>query len=268
MDVQLKLFMGFKNKYMRQRQNKLNKVLRDAELTEEYQKLANTNSKTTYSEKFNDYLKEKFDFIHKLVTTEHYEYSNYLNKLKWFSYINTKRHEDRFLNKINEKYGKDASFIIGDWSIANRIRGLPTPNMRIKRLLGRTHKVYMIDENNTSKLDHIGFKVMEHPRIDCEYVDKKGVLIKYSRELYSVFTFKMSNENKIYINRDYNATLNMQTIVKSELAGKGRPEEFRRVINENKGDCRSESTQSKPLIATQPYKTGGSISSLDQKAIC
>jgi hypothetical protein len=224
-----------RNKLTKLRQNKLNEILGNQGIKKLYEELSKTNSKTTYSKTFSEYLRRKYYFIKRFGLIERFEYSNYLNKLKWHSYINTKRHEDVTLNKINKIYGEDCSFIIGDWSTMNKIRGLPSPNMRIKRLLSRgEHKVFLIDEFNTSKLDHEEFQEMKHPIVSRKYKNDEGEIKEYSRELYSVFTCKMSNGNQKYINRDYNATLNMRTIVKSELSGKGRPEAFKRKIN--KGD--------------------------------
>ena len=59
---------------------------------------------------------------------------------------------------------------------------------------------------------------MVHPRIEIA----KG----YSKEIYSVFMFKTENNTTGYINRDYNAVLNMKTITESEINGTGRPKEF------------------------------------------
>jgi hypothetical protein len=62
-----------------------------------------------------------------------------------------------------------------------------------------------------------------------EIKDGNGVVVKsYLKEMYSIFTYKMSNKNLGCINRDRNATLNMKNIVESIIKGNGRPKEFQR----------------------------------------
>ena len=54
---------------------------------------------------------------------------------------------------------------------------------------------------------------------------KRGTEI-ISKELYPVFMFKTKNNTTGYINRDYNAVLNMKYIVETLIETKKRPEEF------------------------------------------
>jgi hypothetical protein len=217
-----------RNKMTTLRQNKMDQIMKECDCEKDLEMLSKTNTKTTYLEKYKEYLKIKYGLINKLTEAKRNELSDYLNKLKWFSFVNTKRHEDKILNEIDRTYGRDAVFIVGDWSAIDRIKGTPMPSMRIKRLLQRNHIVLLIDEYNTSKLNHTDYIEMKHPVKKYEYKTKEGEIKKYEKELYPVFSFKTSKGTQGYINRDYNATLNMMTIVKSEIAGNGRPTEFKR----------------------------------------
>ena len=154
------------------------------------------------------------------------EYSDYVNKLKWFAYIDKKRHEDNIINEITYKYGEDATIVIGDWSQTDHIKGMRQPNVGLKRLLSKRFEVYLIDEYNTSKLNYSTKEEMKHLKVTTQYKDKGGKKQKYSRELYSVLTYKMENGNIGCINRDYNAVLNMKLIVESIINGNGRPKEY------------------------------------------
>jgi len=99
--------------------------------------------------------------------------------------------------------------------------------MGMKKLLSKRFEVYLIDEYNTSKLFNKTGKEGENMKQTIRYT-KEGKEHKYDRQIHSIFTFKMSKEYKVCINRDYNACLNMIKIVK-ELVIKGiRPNEFTR----------------------------------------
>ena len=153
------------------------------------------------------------------------DYNKYVQKLKWFGYINKQRHEDKLLNDIEDVYGKDAIFIFGDWSAKGRIRKISMPNMGMKKLLEKRFKVYLINEYNTSKLGWKMKEKNENIKIKQEY-EINGVLYKTVKEIHSVFTSKMCQKSHGLINRDYNALLNMKKITKSLLETKKRPIEF------------------------------------------
>ena len=92
---------------------------------------------------------------------------------------------------------------------------LSTPNMRLKRFIGREIKSYNLDEYNTSKLN---YKTEE--KCDNLYLpDKKGEI----RKIHSVLTYKMENNQIGCINRDENAVNNMIKIVQYFLVYKSRP---------------------------------------------
>lgn len=92
------------------------------------------------------------------------------------------------------------TIVLGDWSSSNMKHVISTPNKRVKELLSRSFKVYLIDEFRTSCL-HNGTKQKGD---NLMYVDKTG---KW-RKLHSVLTFQLL-KGMGCINRDRNACLNM-----------------------------------------------------------
>jgi hypothetical protein len=214
-----------RSKYSRLIKNKINKLFKSKNNGKIYDRLKECSTKTTYIKTFKKYIKIKYEFLRRTTCEQMNEYRQYQIKLRWYSYINTQRHEDNLLNEIEAKYGKDTIFILGDWSRRDKIKGLSAPNMRIKRLLDKRFEVYLIDEYLTSKLNHSTLEEMKHPEVKIKIKDSVNTITK---ELFSVFMFTTKDKTKGYINRDYNATLNMKTITESEILGHGRPECFTR----------------------------------------
>ena len=213
-------------KYTRLRQNKYNKILKETQSEKANEKLKEGNKKTMRVEEFEKYIRIKFQLMNKIGAKELGLYSNTMNQLKWYSYINKQRHEDGILNEIESKYGSDATIVIGDWSQKDHIKGLSSPNMGIKRLLKKRFEVYLIDEYKTSKINHITKEEMKYLKMPIKYTNKSGEEKEYVKEIYSVFTYQTSKRTTGCINRDYNATLNMKIIVESIIKGKGRPKEY------------------------------------------
>ena len=64
---------------------------------------------------------------------------------------------------------------------------------------------------------------------ECQEISKINRTVSIGhREINSVLTFKMSKETYGLINRDYNATKNIQEIVRNLLEKGKRPKEFER----------------------------------------
>ena len=266
--------------------SEINETIKKAE-----RRLSKHNAKTANYEKFKKYMKEK---IKLRMSVSHYElsktkekndkitnskdefvygkitevigtielengikYNEYVKKLKWFSYINKKRHEEEILNDIENIYGKDAIFVVGDWGAKGKIRRISMPNTGMKKMLSRRFKVYLVDEYNTSKLY---YKTEEECKIlirEIKY-EKEGEERIYKKKVHSVLTYEKEkkhvnkdNNNKIHltptyqkgkkgikcidkkvgcINRDYNACLNMMKIVAELIKTKKRPIKFCRKV--------------------------------------
>ena len=180
--------------------------------------LTNYNSKSCRINTFSEYISKKLEINNKL-------YSLYQKKkfrqYKWYSFINTKRAKDNMLNIIENKYGKDSTIIIGDWSIGKQMRNfISTPNLSLKRKLTERFKVLNIDEYRSSCLN---YKTEEK----CENLylpDLKNKL----RKKHSILTYQMENKRKGCLNRDKNGCKNIQKIFECYLSDKTRPLKYQR----------------------------------------
>ena len=138
-------------------QDKVKRYKDENNITMIENKLSNYNSKTVNYEKFKEYIKAKSLINNKLFK----EYEDvYFRKMKWYSFINTKRSEDRLLNKIEEFYKDEKNtknkpvIILGDCSTNNNLKFISTPNISLKRKLKERFEVYLIDEFRTSELNY------------------------------------------------------------------------------------------------------------------
>ena len=110
--------------------------------------------------------------------------------------------------------------IMGDWSIGKQMRNfIPTPNLRLKRLLADAFYLYDIDEFRTSCVHH-----KTETRCDNLYLpDHLGRI----RKLHSVLTYQM-NQGLGCINRDSNGRQNIRKLFEYYLEHGDRPEKYRR----------------------------------------
>ena len=207
--------------------NKKKKEKIDNESIEKYeQKLSKFNAKTMNLKSFLEFAKLKITIKKALMNSS---FNTYVKKLKFFSYINKRRHEDNLLNELEKIYGKDFIFVIGDWSKGSNIKHASMPNMGLRRILAKRFRVYTIDEFNTSKLYHKTEEEGEKLKLDVKKVTKgKVVHEEKQKEMHSILTFKTSNKGSECINRDYNATLNMRKIVEKLVMTGERPIKYRR----------------------------------------
>jgi hypothetical protein len=169
-------------------------------------------------------------------------YNDYIRKLKWFTYVNTKRNWNDTIGRIRTKYGKNPTIVLGDWSSKGRVNYMSTPNMGLRRKLEEHFKVYLIDEHNTSKINCKTHQKNENLVLPIEVTNKVTKVKRIvNKEIYSIFTYKMI-DNREYvgpvhetfdtvigcINRDKNATRNMRYITEEIIKKGGRPETFQR----------------------------------------
>jgi hypothetical protein len=179
--------------------------------------LSKFNAKTMNFMRFIKYAQLKLN-LRKLIITEK-TYNNYINKLKWYSYINRQKHESNLINKIKSVYGDDITIILGDWDDGSRLKYISTPNTHMKKLLKRHFNVYLINEYNTSKL------YFRNTKIESDNLNVR--INNHNKKIHSVLTFKMG-KNMDCINRDYNSTQNMLSILKNLIENKCRPDIFTR----------------------------------------
>jgi len=205
--------------------NWLNKSVKDLELELSYK-----NSKSCNHNTFLEYVKLKLELVDKIK----YQYlTDYLEKLKWYAYLNKQKHERNLMKKIGNEFGSDATIIIGDWSNKGRIKFTPTPNLSLKRKLKEHFTVYHINEYNTSRIHYKTNEKCNNMSIPVKIKDEKSIEKTVLKQLHAVLTSKIVSEefagkNTSFscINRDKNSVLNMDTIFQSLLSGKGRPSQF------------------------------------------
>lgn len=214
-DKQDKKLINFVKKEIEQEE----KSLKDIEA-----ELSNYNTKSCKYSDFTAYVKKKNEYDKKV---SHQYDAEYLQKLNWYAYLNKRRHEDKLLDHIENEFGKDITIIIGDYSGKGRIKRISTPNLGLKRKLKERFKVYLIDEYLTSKIHY------KH-NVRCENLKIKTKPEENKIKLHSVLSFKLEKgmlSRKVSmgcINRDKNAVLNMERIVR-ELVNTGeRPDIFSR----------------------------------------
>ena len=180
--------------------------------------LTSYNSKTCFLDKFKEYIDKKIEVNNSLY--KKYQKEKF-RQYKWYAYINTKRTEDKMLNKISDKFGTNSIIIIGDWSVSKQMRNfISTPNISLKRKLKERFKIYNIDEYRTSILHHRTEEKCENLYL----LDAKN----RSRKKHSILTYKMENNRKGCINRDRNGCKNIQKIFKSYMETGEVPLKYRR----------------------------------------
>lgn len=180
--------------------------------------LSKYNSKSCVFNNFAEFIKKKNEINEDLF--EKYENDKF-RKYKWYSYINKQKNDQKIINKIEETFGKNIKIIYGDWSIGKQMRNfIPTPNIRIKRNIGRHFDTYSLDEFRSSVLNYL----TEEKNDNLFLTDKTGEI----REIHSILTYKMENRRLGCINRDYNAVKNYKKLTDYYLKYKDRPEKYKR----------------------------------------
>ena len=89
-------------------------------------KLSEFNSKSCNLYNFLYYCKLK---ISSLNFYRKYYSDTFIHKLSWFIYLNKWRHYNDLIRIIKNEFGKDVSFIIGNWSGKGRLKFMSTPIM-------------------------------------------------------------------------------------------------------------------------------------------
>jgi hypothetical protein len=172
------------------------------------------------------------------------------NKLKFNAFMNTKRSEDRFVNKLKRKYsdenGNISPVIMGDWSDAGHtMKFQKSSKTKGWEKVFKRNKVpfYLIDEYGTSKRCPKCFEDTGRPfkrlsprpwRKAKGQVDAVNGLLG-CQNLQCIKQVRLSTSNPDvqyrFWNRDASSTLNILTIVASVLHTGIRPPRFCRSTN-------------------------------------
>ena len=146
-------------------------------------------------------------------------YENELyRKLKWRTWIYGRKSEDKFLNRIEETYGKKENLLLcyGNWSNNKQMKYImPTKGIGLRRTVEKKFNVVLVDEFRTSKLCS---------KCNCE--------LEHYNNLHRVLVCRgckssgSESKNTTFMNRDMNACMNMLHISNSWIHSKIRPENF------------------------------------------
>ena len=73
--------------------------------------------------------------------------------MKWRRFVYARKSEDRFLNKMEEAYGKDAVIAYGDWSRKTQMKHfMPTMGVGLRKLVAKRFQTVTVNEFRTSEL--------------------------------------------------------------------------------------------------------------------
>ena len=75
--------------------------------------------------------------------------------MKWRIWINRRRSENQFLNRIEDVYGHPENVLIyyGNWSQSQQMKYLmPSQGVSLKRLVSKWFETVIVDEYRTSKM--------------------------------------------------------------------------------------------------------------------
>jgi hypothetical protein len=172
--------------------------------------MSELNSKTINERKFLELFTKRYWLKKELLNNE--TYNKYLQKMRWYSHINKVRHENKLINEIKEKCGKNTILIVGDWSGKNsRVRCKSVPNVGLLRRLKKDFKVYLINEFNTSKFYYKDVNEKVNNEIN-DYLLFIKMLCIQSFELLRQYEKKIADKTKID-----NILLAITNIIKEKL---------------------------------------------------
>ena len=123
------------------------KSLKDIE-----KELCNFNSNSCDHKEFLNYVIKRTEYVKKVELQ--YDMT-FLQKLRWYEYIDKVRHENNLVKQIGDVFGKDIILILGDWSNNGSIHFKPTPGIALRRKLAQHFTVYLIDEYLTSAIHNV-----------------------------------------------------------------------------------------------------------------
>ena len=195
--------------------------------------ISNHLSTTVDYEKFKDYIKIKHEINEK--TRSFYEQKLY-RKLNWRSKVYRQKSEDKFLNRIEEKFGNNLLICIGDWSNkqGSCIRGPSTMGIGIKKLVNKRFNTLLIDEYNTSKKCCNCHKDIENVKIGSNSKFRLLGCKECKRKCNKTNIGSPEDENNSmeksysFLTRDKNSCINMLNIIQHIINKGRRPKVFSR----------------------------------------
>lgn len=185
--------------------------------------LSDFNSKTVNYDLFKNYITAKTK-LNKLVQ-EFYNEDKF-RKFKWRTCISQRQSEDKFLQKIENTYGKDLLICYGNWSNSKQMKYImPTKGIGLRKVISKKFNTVLVDEYKTSKICNKCHKELTNLKKDNK---------KIHRILVCTDCISKSSESKkvTYINRDINGSKNILNLSVEWLKTQTRNLIFSRKINQ------------------------------------
>lgn len=153
------------------------------------------NSKSCFLDKFLEYVHVKNATNKKLIP----QYASPIfRQLKFYSYINKQRTEQKLITNIKKVFGDNVALMYGDWSIPKQMRNyMSTPMIGLKRRLSKEFDIINIDEYNTSKLNYITEEPNENLVIPIKNLSKNEHAIRIkNKKKKKMEKFKIKKKKK------------------------------------------------------------------------
>jgi len=168
---------------------------------------------------------------YKLSAIKYYKKDLY-RKLRWFSFINHQKTEDKMINNFKNKFGNPNKTIVcfGDYEQKKHLKfSPPTKGIGMRTLFRKAgYKVYLVDEYKTSKINHYNLQENEKFRKRQNPRPWKTNIVKYHGLLRSKSVPNSELDKQILVNRDVNGSLNIRMIALCHINKKKIPTEFSR----------------------------------------
>lgn len=216
-----------KKKYMRIVDDLKKETSIDGMTVKEWETVLSLYNKYTCSfGDFKNYLSQKLPLFN---TLKQFYNEFLLRKLRWNSYINSQRSEDKMINQIKLKFGEPDKTIIaiGDWDQKSyHMPGKePTKGKGMRKTLRRGgYEVYLVYEKKTSCTCH-----------NCHGENKKCLYRESHKpknygkimQVHGLLRCNSVNGCGSLWNRDVCGSLNIRYLAQEAIAGRERPERFR-----------------------------------------
>lgn len=163
---------------------------------------------------------------------EEYYKKDLYRKLRWFSFINRQKTEDKMINNFKNKFGNPNKTIVcfGDYEQKKHLKfSPPTKGIGMRTLFRKSgYQVYLVDEYKTSKINHYNLQENEKFRKRQNPRPWKTNIVKYHGLLRSKSVPNSELAKQILVNRDVNGSLNIRMIALCHINKKKIPIEFSR----------------------------------------
>ena len=203
----------------------------DEETRLKFETLSTHNHKTVFLDDFKEYCRVKNAYS--ISMAKIYD-KQILRKLKFNTYINTKRSEDIMVNKFKRKFGNPSDVVIGFGDYSNsHMKGCPPVKGKGMRNQFRRHgfPVFLVNEFRTSCMCSNGcgggsVKMSQYSETKMNEASKflKGEFT--SKAFYGLFKCKICNN---LWNRNVNSSLNIYDCAYNAIREYDRPEHLRRI---------------------------------------